>query len=209
MTFIDPANNPDDLARVVELSTSPGSVVPPFFPPELFGAIVDGRYVNTAQVLVRGLDLLLTQRFRLLAGEASLAANASYIFDFKRQPTPAARSAERVDTVGNPADLRLRLTGNWDRDAFGGTVTVNYLDGYRDDVSQPERSVDSWLTVDAQVRYRPKWRGIMSGTSLSLSVQNLFDQDPPFVNRLPGQAYDAANADPLGRFLALQIIKSW
>jgi outer membrane receptor protein involved in Fe transport len=209
VTFVDPANNPADRALVEELSSRPGSTVPPFFPRELFGAIVDGRYVNTARVLVRGLDFLLTQRFQLGGGNASVAANASYILDFRRQPTPTASPRERVDTVGNPTDLRMRLTGNWDRDAFGATFSLNYADEYRDDVSQPERKVDSWLTVDAQLRYQPNWRGVLSGTSLSLSVQNLFNSDPPFVNRPPGQAYDAANADPLGRFVALQIIKSW
>ncbi len=39
--------------------------------------------------------------------------------------------------------------------------------------------------------------------------QNLFDADPPFVNRSTGQAYDATNADPLGRFLALQVVANW
>lgn len=209
VTRIDPANNPADRARVLELIATPGSGIPAFIPPELFQAIVDGRYVNTSQLLVRGLDFILSHRFGLAGGEASATLNASYLIDYQRQATPVSSRVERVDTIGNPPDLRLRASGNWDRGPWGFSATLNYVDGYRDDVSVPARSVDAWLTVDAQIRLRPNWRGWMRDMSFSLSAQNLFDADPPFVNRSPGLAYDATNADPLGRFVALQIIKTW
>lgn len=209
VTPISPATNPADRARVVELGNTPGANLPPFIPPELYRFIIDGRYVNTAQVLVRGIDFIVSQRLRVLGGEGSVALNASYLIDYRRQSTPAAPLVERVDTVGNPPDLRLRASANWDRGPWGVSATVNYVDGYRDDVSAPDRDVDSWTTVDAQLRYRPNWSGWLGGLSLSLSVQNLFGTDPPFVNRSTGQAYDSTNADPLGRFVAFQIIKSW
>jgi outer membrane receptor protein involved in Fe transport len=64
-------------------------------------------------------------------------------------------------------------------------------------------------TIDLQLRYRAPANGWARGLSVALSAQNLFDADPPFVNRFTGFGYDAANADPIGRFVALQIIKSW
>lgn len=206
---IDPANNPDDLALVQELASRPGANLSPLIPPTLYRAIVDNRFVNTARVVVRGIDLLLAHRFTLGGGSASLALNASHIIDFQRQATPAAPIVERVDTVGNPPDLRLRLTGSWDKGSVGATLTLNRLDGYRDNLSIPERRVASWTTLDAQLRYRldgPRW---LAGTSLALSVQNLLDTDPPFVNRNSGVAYDSANAEPIGRFVALQIVRDW
>jgi outer membrane receptor protein involved in Fe transport len=207
--FVNPASDPADRAAVLELARRPGSTVPGFFPPELFRAIVDGRYVNTAQVLVRGLDASLSHRFPLAGGEASLLATGAYLFDFRRQTTPAAVPRERVDTVGNPPDFRGRFTGSWDAGAAGVTLSANYLDGYADDVSRPERHVSPWLTFDLQFRLRPAWARIMGDSTFSLNVQNLLGTDPPFVNRAPGQAYDAANADPLGRFVALQVITRW
>jgi outer membrane receptor protein involved in Fe transport len=209
VTPISPATNPADRARVVALSNTPGSTVPTFVPPELFHFIIDARYVNTAQVLVRGLDILISQSFALFGGQGSLLANASYLFDYQRQSTPAAPRVEHVDTVGNPPDLRARLTASWDHGPWGASATVNYIDGYVDNVSVPLRHVDSWTTIDAQIRYRPDWRGFMHGFSFALSAQNIFDSDPPFVNRTTGQAYDATNADPLGRFISFQIIKNW
>ena len=47
------------------------------------------------------------------------------------------------------------------------------------------------------------------GVSLILSVQNLFDEDPPFYDNPLGLAYDPANADPIGRTVTLQLTKRW
>jgi iron complex outermembrane receptor protein len=42
-----------------------------------------------------------------------------------------------------------------------------------------------------------------------LSVQNLLASDPPFYDTPQGVGYDTANADPLGRFVSLQLNKRW
>jgi outer membrane receptor protein involved in Fe transport len=44
---------------------------------------------------------------------------------------------------------------------------------------------------------------------VGLSVQNLFDAAPPFYDSPRGFGYDAANADPYGRVIALQAAKRW
>jgi outer membrane receptor protein involved in Fe transport len=59
-------------------------------------------------------------------------------------------------------------------------------------------------------RFDEDRRGPLSGTALSLSVRNLFDRAPPAVPtdavfRMAG--YDAANASPMLRFVAVEISK--
>jgi outer membrane receptor protein involved in Fe transport len=50
----------------------------------------------------------------------------------------------------------------------------------------------------------------LSGTGVALTVTNLFDRSPPFVDdQLQGLGYDPANASPLGRFISLQLHKSF
>lgn len=209
ITPISPATSPADRALVIELSGRPGSTVSPLIPPELYTAIVDGRFVNTASLFVQGLDLSLGHRFDLSAGRASVALNGSYLFDYARRATPLAPAVERVDTLGSPPDLRLRATASWDRGLFGITASVNHLGAYRDDLSIVPRRVSSWTTADLQLRLSLETVRWLAGTQISLSVQNLFDHDPPFVNRSPGLAYDASNADPLGRYVAVQLVKRW
>ena len=58
------------------------------------------------------------------------------------------------------------------------------------------------------VRFAPAG-GLLDGTAVSLTVQNLFDRDPPFYDAPEGIAYDAANANVLGRFISLQLTKAW
>lgn len=209
VTRVDPVGSAADRQRVVDLINDPGSIVPDFLPPEIFTAIIDGRFVNTAKLVVRGMDLSASHSFPAAGADVSLGANASYLFDFKRQITPAAPLVERVDTVSNPVDLRVRATASVNWRNWGATASVNHVGSYDDDVSDPDREVDAWTTVDVQLRYQPQLRGFARDLTLSLSVQNLFDADPPFVDQVGGYGYDPANADPLGRFVALQLIKRW
>jgi outer membrane receptor protein involved in Fe transport len=55
---------------------------------------------------------------------------------------------------------------------------------------------------------------VLGGLALQLSVQNVFDKDPPFVAAIPSSVaryagYDPANANPLGRFMALEVRKAF
>jgi outer membrane receptor protein involved in Fe transport len=206
---VSPATNPADRALLVELINMPGSEVPDFFPPEFFQAVVDGRYVNSAEVKVSGVDFLASHGFRLLGGEAAAAANASLLLDYKRRVTPVAELVERVGTIGNPSRFRARGTLNWSKGLWGLSTGANYVAGYTDDVSSPARHVDAWATFDFQLRYEAGETGPLAGTTVALSAQNIFDNDPPFANRRSGHGYDATNADPIGRFLSVQLTKRW
>jgi len=52
--------------------------------------------------------------------------------------------------------------------------------------------------------------GFLRDLDLSVSVQNLFDRNPPFyVNSALTYGYDAEQANPLGRVVSLSIRKKW
>jgi hypothetical protein len=59
--------------------------------------------------------------------------------------------------------------------------------------------------------------GALSGLVVALSAQNVLDEDPPRTAVTPpvfgvgsfDTGFDATNADPLGRLIALEISKSW
>jgi outer membrane receptor protein involved in Fe transport len=86
-------------------------------------------------------------------------------------------------------------------------LAANHVDAYR---SPAGAKIDAWNTVDASLLWAPNVaEGPFSGLSLTLSVQNLFDRDPPFYDNPLGVGYDPANADPLGRVVAVQLAKRW
>jgi iron complex outermembrane receptor protein len=210
VTFIDPANSPQDRAMVATLLSSPNSTIQPTINPDLFSAIVDGRFVNSARVDVRGFDLAVSQRLSLGEHKLAFAGNASIMIDFKDQITPISPLIERVGTLGNPVDLRVRATADWSWRSLGANIAINHFGGYTDNISTPARSIASWTSLDFQLRFVPDdSSGIIKGFTAALTVQNVFDRDPPFVDRTLGFGYDPANADVLGRFVALQLKKRW
>lgn len=210
VTFIDPVTNSEDRARVIALIGNPNSTIQPTINPTVFSAIVDGRFVNSARVDIRGFDL--AARYRVSIGEHRLAfsASAAILVDFKDQITPVSPLIERVGTLGNPVDFRLRATADWSWHELGVNLALNHVNPYTDNISLPSRPISAWTSIDLQLRLSSADKtGLARGLSAALTIQNVFDRDPPFVDRSLGFGYDPANADVLGRFIALQIKKQW
>ena len=187
------------LAEAQALGTSGG------FSASDITVIVDARATNLARTDVRGMDLALSYAFDAGPGELTLRADATYLMDFVRAASPLANAVNVVDTVGNPVDLRARLGATWTQGRFTASGFVNYTDAFSDNLSAPAREVDDWTTVDLNFSWRLGSTESERGSELSLSVVNAFDQDPPFVNNAAGVGYDPSNADPLGRFLAVEL----
>ncbi len=174
------------------------------------GGIFDNRLTNLAQSVITGAELQFSYAFATAVGSFSLGFNGSYMFDFERRLLESDPLFDEVDTLGRPVDFRGRGNLTWNRDHWSVAGYVNYTDGYTDSVSSPARTVDSWTTVDLTIGYNTGSNAsFLSDIRLALTTQNLFDEDPPFVDTIGGVGYDATNASPLGRFFALQVTKDW
>ena len=203
---LDPANAADTAAAqaLIDAATSPD---PKLFPANAYGAIIDGRYVNAGDLTVRGLDLGATWPVSLGADQLTLTANLTYLMDYRRKITPQAPSVQFVDTAGMPVDLRGNLGAVWRHGPYETAFTVRYCDDYQ---VLGGGHVDAWTTADLQVRWTsPAPSGPFSGLTATLSAQNLLATDPPFYDAVQGVGYDPANAQPLGRVVALQLTKRW
>jgi iron complex outermembrane recepter protein len=179
-----------------------------------FGALFDGRFANAAESKVRGIDADVRFNDESSWGSFGVGMNASYLLDFSNRFTETAPTDDVLNTVFHPIDLRLRgfigLTAN----QWSASIFVNYTDAYDDPGTSYTLggSVDSYMTTDFQLRYESMGTAIsaLNGVTVSLSILNAFDEKPPHIDPLPGQfAFDAENASPLGRFIALGITKRW
>lgn len=203
--IIDPGSAAD-LARVNALITFPTYPYQGLFPASAYGAIVDARWVNTASVQVQGVDGQIGYSFDRGADRFDLSANASYLLTFERQVTPQAAPVDVVGVAGNPARFRGRAQAAWRRGSVSASLAVNYQSQEKDLAG---KTIDSWTTTDLQLGWTSDREGPLGGLTLALSVQNLFDTPPPFYDSPAGIGFDAANADPLGRFVSLQLTKRW
>jgi len=201
---ISPGSNPADLALIRGYLSDPRALASAF-PPEAYGAIVDTRFVNTAVLRVSGFDASASYRFDVAGGRVTLQADASYLYDYAQQLTPTSSRADAVGQVGFPVKMRARLTSEWRRDAISLLVAANLVGPSR--APDGER-VRRQATFDLQARYAPD-KGPLADTELTLGVRNLFDRSPPFYDNPAGIAFDPANADPVGRFVSLQLTRRW
>lgn len=204
---ISPGTNAADLALITGLLDDPAlSTTNGTFQPTEYGAIVDSRYVNTAALHVRGIEGQASYDRDLGGSDLRLSANASYLLDYEQQFTPTSAEIERVNVANFPLRFQGRFGADWTRGRLTLGGSLIYRGRYRDSLGA---RIDDFAQVDLQARLAPAERGPLEGVTVLLTVRNAFDADPPFYDNPMGFAYDAANADPVGRFIALQFTRSW
>lgn len=203
--FISPGTSAADRALIQAILDDPATQLAGNYPADAYGAIADARWRNTNSLVVEGIDLQGSWRFSRGDHDFVVGGSASWLLRYDSQATPTADVISRLDTPNNPLDLRARSFADWSRGPWSAGAALNYVDGYADLTGRP---IDAWTTADLQLRWAPE-SGRLNGLQVALSVRNLFDADPPFYDAPQGIAYDAANADVLGRFVALQVTRRW
>jgi iron complex outermembrane receptor protein len=182
------------------------------FDPTQTAAVVNATYINVARQDLRGFDLLLSYKMSLSGQTLDLFANATHL-DFREALSPSSPQLTLSGTAFYPPKLRMRGGATWSYGSISTTGVLNYLGSEVNTFATGQPHVSSWTTMDLNLTYSPPWTGWLSGSRASLSVRNLFDKDPPYVQYLssnfPGANYDSTNASPLGRFLSLQVAKKW
>jgi outer membrane receptor protein involved in Fe transport len=204
---IAPGTSAADLATITALmSSAPFIANAGAFLPSQYGAVVDIRYVNTGMLHVSGLDFTGRDTLQFGDDQLVLAVNATYLLTYDQQLTPTAPVVSRLNLTNYPLRFRSRLTADWTRGRFTLGGALNFAGAYHDTLGA---RIDGQHTVDLQARLTPTDHGPLRGVTVLLNVRNLFDADPPFYNNSQGFAYDPANADPVGRFVSLQLTREW
>lgn len=173
-------------------------------------AIILAGVSNVSKAGLDGLDLQASQTFGSDLGRFTVSASLTKYLHYTSQFSGTAPKVTVTDRVGFPVDLRARVGLAWARDGWFASAFGNYMDDYLNDTVTPVRTVKSQTTLDLQAGYAfeegaPTWLRGLTGT---VSVNNVFDQDPPFAeyNQF---GYDATNYSPVGRMVTLSLVKRW
>ncbi|HEX4597513.1 MAG TPA: TonB-dependent receptor [Burkholderiaceae bacterium] len=176
-------------------------------------ALIDARELNLSEVDTQGLDLGASYRSRVAAFDTDTGLDATYIIKLTNRFTVSTPTASTVGTLYNPTRVKARVheivaRGPWSIAAF-----INYTNSYTNNVTAGHSvPVSSWTTADLTAAYAFGGReGWAKNLAVSLSVINAADRDPPYAANALGYAinYDGANANPLGRYVSLQLTKGW
>lgn len=181
--------------------------------------VFDSRFKNLALSTQEGVDFAASKQFSTGWGDLNLGANVTHILKYEKRGSSAGAVLPATDIPGAPANWRGRAFGSFTAGDFNGTLGINYVDSYTNPQAPAgQQKIDSWTTFDLALNYNLDGAGATpsnGGTRLSLSVQNLFNADPPDVrtgagsNLLLPVGFDPSNANPLGTLVVLGLTKTW
>ena len=168
------------------------------------GEILDLRRRNLARQEVQGVDFNINYRWDTTAGIffAGLAGQRELKFDL----TAAPGAATTDQTQRGRVKWRARGTFSWIGDQWSAGGFINYTGKYHNPTVLTQE-VDSFVTVDTHVTYRPQAAGWLEGVQISLLADNVLDEEPPTFLSTPG--FDSANSSALGRVVSINVRKSW
>jgi hypothetical protein len=182
------------------------------YDPATVAALVNGLTTNISAEQLNGVDLLADYKQPVASGMIDMYVNGSYL-QLRQQLSSLAPKTEFAGVAFNPPRWRARGGATWQgAGGWSTTAIVNWLAPSTDSYVSGSPQVAEWTTVDVQVSYTSHFAGLLAGAKVSLSVQNVFDRNPPYVlgaSFVPGFNYDSVNTSPLGRFVTLQLSKGW
>ncbi len=175
-------------------------------------AIVRDEYANVARQRVKGVDLSGSYRIDLAASQLNIRGGASWL-ESVQQNTAGEAPFELAGMIFNPAKWQGRIGAVWLAGGLSVGMFVNYTGGVTNQLwTRVAQSGASFTTVDMSVRYEMPERGdLLSGIALAVTVDNLFDREPPlytppFEGYVP---YDSTNYSGIGRFIGISLSKHW
>lgn len=165
---------------------------------------------NLAKTETQGFDVKIDYSSDQSFGRFFAALNLNYILGFKQQAALTSAQVETLNTFLNPIDLQFRGLAGVSRGNFSSTMFVNFYDDYSANSTPDSPKISSWTTLDLSASYRFDADGWLNGAAIDLSVENMFDIDPPATltigtSQIAG--YDPANASPLGRVIRIGLSK--
>lgn len=142
-------------------------------------AIADGRTRNLSTVDVQGLDFNLNVKAPTKFGDIFLSAAGNYILSFK---TEQYAGAAIQDTTKNESRFRVATTLGTHIGNFMGQIRWSHQGGFNVTPSAAnlqQSRVGTFDVFDLYMQYEFKEEGALKDLTVSLNVDNMFNQAPP------------------------------
>lgn len=177
----------------------------------------DLRRFNTGNIWTQYLDSSV--RYQIVTenvGSFYIVFRSTNTREFKTRLRPNVPITDTLDQILAP--LKFRGSGSiaWRKGPWTVTPSWSYIESYRDSQNIP---VESSLTTNLQLVYNVPaefgsdgWREWVQGTQWTLGVNNLMDEEPPYVFNPGGQnfrSYYSTFDDPRGRYVYFRMRKSF
>lgn len=166
-------------------------------------AIIDARRNNLGGLKVDGIDFNVSYSLDALGGSLTPGLAGTYTLNRESQAIEGAAVVNELD-YGNS---RYSLVGtlDWQSGPVILNATVNHRAGYDVFGVVNQSEVDAFTVVNLFASYELGGAGWLEQTTLTLNVDNVFDEDPPYYNSTDG----SANGSTLGRVVSIGLRKSF
>ncbi|MFS1422328.1 TonB-dependent receptor domain-containing protein [Shewanella sp. 10N.286.48.B5] len=169
------------------------------------GGIIDVQNytVNVGGINTAGIDYDFRYTFETGFGDWGLGLDGTYLLEYDK----FLADGSVVDHVGRFegnhdgmfAELKTNFTVSWAVADFNSSLITRYISGVKEVeagwwTAPFERDVDSNIVVDFQTNYM-----LNDHVTLTAGVDNVFDEEPPFVYSAFGANTDVSTYDVIGR----------
>ncbi|HEY8539288.1 MAG TPA: TonB-dependent receptor [Steroidobacteraceae bacterium] len=162
--------------------------------------------INIAEIEQDGLDLKLSYAFDTgTIGEFSAQLNYNYLLSYDQNLVPGLLPVEDLsgvyhDDYGLFPDWSAYLQLGWRFKGFSAGINATFLPSI-DDVTfgDPPFKVDSYRAFDLRFGYDFDQIGA-PGLRLGIGINNVTDEEPPYIESESNQNRDINTYDPIGRF---------
>lgn len=157
-----------------------------------------------------GLDFALTQKLPVKrAGTFRFSFEGTYLLKYEETAADRTRTGLGNYDLGVFPRFKSNFTTVWGLGGLGAGMNLRYIGTYKECLDNdcndnlPSRNVASNITTDLFGSYN---FGSQAGkTTLSIGVNNVLDQDPPFLANGFLADSDASTYDYLGRYFYLRL----
>ncbi len=190
----------DGIANDPRVHRGPGGVV----------RSVDVAFANAASLVTEGIDLATDYNFEPGSlGSFNVGFRATYVSEYSFQQVAGGSTTEGAGNRNftNPftsvPEWRANANLDWVSGNHSAGAIVRFISSYDDD-NGGGASIDSFTSLDLQYNYHiAKLFGSSEGTSLTVGILNVFDEDPPFAVGVQG--FDSKVHDPRGQMVYVRI----
>ncbi|HEY8538715.1 MAG TPA: TonB-dependent receptor [Steroidobacteraceae bacterium] len=156
--------------------------------PDAFPTLVRNAPANIAFLETAGFDLDASYRLNVAGGDLAMRLYASYLDTYKTQQHSTAPIYEFAGIGLNGAQpiARPRLRGmlnlNYEIGNFGASLSQQYIGSFKLGSQEPNQNyVDPYFGSVSYTDLTLRYRFERAGTEAFLTVNNLFDRDPPLI----------------------------
>lgn len=200
--------------------TGPNAAFPACHPSNLLA--VRSNLINGPSVDTSGVDFQASYAFpEFGGGDLTLGVEGSYMIEYKRGPLQTlegvtilagidrVNKAELISSFYSYPQIKANAFANWSQDIHNVRATVRFI-GEMEDQNHPVpvagsttpnyAKIGSYVQLDLVYRVELPW-----DTTVTASINNLFDEEPSFV--WSQYNYDYTLGNPLGRTYGLAVRK--